>query len=192
MREALLSFFFIFLAALPGRTTFILILLAASVRPWRLLLGALPAFAIQCGLAVMAGQALKDLPQAYIRCAAGLLFIYFAKKFWLESQQKADLSKDRPKRSVSSIFLLFFMAELGDVSQLAVAARATQSDSPFGVLAGSVLAMSTIAVISTFAGRWLGSVAKPTSLQKMAALLFLLLGSYLLISGGISLMTSKT
>ena len=182
MRETLLTFVLIFLAALPGRTTFILILLAASVRPWRILMSAIPAFTIQCALAVTLGQTLKKLPHLYIQSAAGILFLYFAGKFWIDSKRPDPLTNNEAQKSMISIFLLFFMAEFGDVSQLAVASRAIQSESLLSTFVGSAGAMSTLAVFSVFTGRFLGTKITPTALQKMAAFIFLLLGSYLLMN----------
>jgi putative Ca2+/H+ antiporter (TMEM165/GDT1 family) len=182
MAEILLTFVFVFLAALPGRTTFILILLAASTSPWRILIGSIPAFIVQCGLAVVAGYAIRELPHVYTKMAAGLLFLYFARKFWLDSKHAEQEPRTDSKRSRAAIFLLFFMAEMGDVSQLAIAARAAQAESAWKVFIGAAGAMTTIAFLAAFAGQLLGKGLKPAVLQKLAAAFFVLVGVYLLAS----------
>ena len=180
MREFLVTFSLIFLAALPGRTTFVLVLLAASMRPWRILLGAIPAFTIQCALAVILGQGLRNLPYIYLQSVAALLFLFFAGKYWRESRKSDSLSVHQPTASIASLFMLFFVAELGDVSQLAIAARSTQSDASVGIFFGSAVAMGAIALLSVSIGRMLGSFVREATLQRIAAVAFGILGIFLL------------
>lgn len=186
MRDLFLTFFLIFSAALPGRTTFILILLGSSTKHRTVLLGSLPAFFLQCIIAVVAGQALKMLPQNWVQIGAGILFLYFAFKFWSESRSTESATSKRLERSIGSIFLLIFMAELGDVSQLAIASCAARSPSPWGILCISILAMSLIAVIAVYAGRLLTNVIGAATLQKAAAIIFFAFGSFLLISNAMA------
>ena len=178
MVEIAFAFLFVFLAAVPGRTTFILVMLGSYERPARLLAAALPAFVVQCLIAVLVGQAVKQVPHGFVNGAAGILFLYFALKYWRESKQPEG--ETPPGRSWVSIFTLFFLAELGDVSQLAVAARATQSDSPLSVFLGASLAMICLAVIAVFAGRNLKRFLSPRLVKKGAAAVFGLLGAYLI------------
>lgn len=185
MRDFFLTFLLIFSAALPGRTTFVLILLGSSTKHRIVMLGSLPAFFIQCMIAVVAGQALKILPLHWVQIGAGTLFLYFAAKFWKESRSIASPTSKRLNRSIGSIFLLIFIAELGDVSQLAIASCAARSPSPWGVLCSSILAMSLIAFIAVYAGRLLTNVVRAATLQKVAALIFFAFGSFLLISNSI-------
>lgn len=183
MREILLSFIFVFLAALPGRTTLILILLSASVKAWRIFVGSIPAFLLQCAIAVLAGSALSGIPQKYSHVAAGILFIYFAVKFWMEARKNDTSEENHSEKSVPAIFLLFFLAEFGDVSQLAVVSQASQSQNIWNVFIGAAAAMSTIVMISVFLGRIISKKFDHVKLQKIAALIFLLIGIYLLSAG---------
>lgn len=224
MHEILLSFVFVFFAALPGRTTFILLLMSTTTSHQKILFGSIPAFTFQCAVAVLAGHALKTVPHRYVEFAAGLLFIYFAFKFWRESRVPVGIDKPSSglareddsgtaaspaagpsagsdfgpaaglvsgpaseaafgapaERSVSSIFLLFFLAELGDVSQLAVAARASQVEQQWPVFFGASAAMAFIAFAAVFAGRSLAKYAEPRILQQAAAWVFFAFGSYIL------------
>ena len=191
MRETFLNFIIIFLAALPGRTTFILLLLASTMKPWRILIGAIPAFAVQCILAVTFGQAVKTLPQIYIRFCAGMLFLFFARKFWMELKKSNVQVKPELKRSISSVFVLFFLAELGDVSQLAIASRAVQSNCQSCVLFGSIAAMSAIALLAVLAGRMLATKLKLEVLQKIASVTFIAIGAYLILSSAFELVANS-
>lgn len=179
MREFWLSFIFIFLAAVPGRTTFVLIILSASVDAWRIMIGATSAFIAQCAFAVLVGQALKLVPPAYVHLAAGLLFLYFARKFWLESRQPEATTAGA--RSIASIFTLFFLAELGDVSQLAIASRAAAVGAPLIVLAAAVCAMTTITLGAVSVGRFFGKFIDNSLIQKIASGVFLAVGAYLIV-----------
>ena len=179
MREAFFDFIFIFLAALPGRTTFILFLMGASSSPSRVLIASLPAFVIQCLIGVTIGQFLKELPPHGVQLAAGLLFFYFSLKFWSDSRKIEKLDENETQKSLHSIFILFFMAELGDVSQLAIASRAVSSASPLRVFIASSSAMCAIAFLAVYAGRQFTTKIAPSTLQKIAAFSFFFIAAYL-------------
>ena len=82
-------------------------------------------------------------------------------------------------RIALSAFLMVFLAELGDKTQLAVFALATQSRSPWAVLlgAGSALILSTILAVGL---GWFLCRAAPASWMKpihyAAGVLFILAG----------------
>lgn len=182
MVEIVSTFVFVFVAALPGRTTFLLILLGASQPHRKVILGSIPAFVVQCAIAVLAGQLLKSVPHMYVQITAGLLFLYFGFKSWSESQKKEQAGIGKTPNSIKSIFVLFFFAELGDISQIAIATRASESSSASSVFAGAVVAMSLIVFIAVFAGKVLTKIIKPQTLEKVAALVFIVLGIYLLVT----------
>ncbi len=180
MSEVLSIFIFIFLAAFPGRTTFLLILLAASGNTKRIFIGAALAFLIQCLISVVMGQFLAQVPQAYVEIVAGLLFIYFSRKFWIESRRNLDVVRINQDHSIKSVFILIFAAEFGDVSQLAIVASASRASSKMTVFLLAVSAMWLITAVALMLGQKLKDYLKPELLQRAASLLFLALGLYLL------------
>jgi Ca2+/H+ antiporter, TMEM165/GDT1 family len=176
----LTSFIFIFLAAAPGRTTFILVMLASQGRLKNIFAGAAAAFFIQSFISVLLGEVLALFPLFIVNLLAGALFIYFAYSFWSQSKETIELRDSDKNISIKSVFLIVFMAEFGDVSQLAIAATAAKSSSKFSIFALSLIALWTITGIALLVGYNLKRLIKPSLIQKTASIVFLVIGVYLL------------
>ena len=178
------AFVIIFFAALPGRTTFVMLLLGARGNPGLVFIGAALAFAAQSAISVALGQVLSFLSPRLIHLIAGLLFFYFAFTFWKESQKK-ETGGDALIRplTVKSAFTLIFAAEWGDVSQLAIATLAAPSSERISVFIAAVLALWLIAGAAIGIGSHAGKFLNQTLLQRGAAVLFALTAVYLVSIG---------
>lgn len=175
----LTAFAFIFLAALPGRTTFLMLLLSARGNPQTVFVGAALAFAVQSLISVGLGEVLSFLPHTLIEAGAGFLFLFFAWNFWRESREVIEEGK-MTKVTVTSVFILIFMAEWGDVSQVAIATYASQHDGKLLIFAAAFLALLAIVVIATLTGSKVGRAVQPRLVQKSASVAFGMTGIYLL------------
>jgi len=173
-------FIFIFLAALPGRTTFILVMLASNSKAKNVFFGAASAFLIQASLSVLLGQLLTLIPEAYVSFSAGILFLYFSWKFWVESRTKESGIENAKTQSIKSVFILIFMAEVGDVSQLAIATSASKTLSKLNVFLVSVCALWIITLLAIVVGRNLRRFINFGILQRIASFVFLAVGIYFL------------
>jgi len=76
-----------------------------------------------------------------------------------------------------STFVLLFVAELGDKTQLAVISTSASSDHPWTVFVGAALALITATLIGTLAGQAITRFVSPELLRKGAAALFVLMGA---------------
>jgi putative Ca2+/H+ antiporter (TMEM165/GDT1 family) len=75
-----------------------------------------------------------------------------------------------------STFVLLFVAELGDKTQLAVIFTSASSDHPRTVFLGAALALITVTLIGTLAGQVVARFVSTDILRKVAAGLFVLMG----------------
>jgi putative Ca2+/H+ antiporter (TMEM165/GDT1 family) len=75
-----------------------------------------------------------------------------------------------------STFILLFVAELGDKTQLAVILTSASSDRPRTVFLGASLALVTVTLIGTLAGQVIARFVSTDILRKVAAGLFVLMG----------------
>jgi len=75
-----------------------------------------------------------------------------------------------------STFVLLFVAELGDKTQLAVICTSASSDRPWTVFLGAALALVMATLIGTLAGQAIARFVAPELLRKVAAALFVLMG----------------
>jgi len=114
-----------------------------------------------------------------LRAAAGLSFIGFG--LWtLRGDQLAGNEERRVGPPLVTVAVSFFLAEMGDKTQLATAVLAAQATSLLPVWLGSVLGMILADGLAVAVGHLLGRRLPERPLKIGAAALFLLFGVLLL------------
>jgi putative Ca2+/H+ antiporter (TMEM165/GDT1 family) len=175
----------IFVAELPDKTALAALVLATRHRPAAVLLGAASALTIQSVVAVAAGQLLSLLPARPVHVFAGGLFVVSAVLMWRRSEEAAK-AKDGADgdagfwRSAAVTFGVVFVAEWGDLTQLATAALAARYHSPFVVFAAATLALWAVTAIAVFVGHGAGKMLNPELTKRIAAVVFALVGAALI------------
>lgn len=176
----------IFLAELPDKTALATLVLATRHKPLAVLLGAAAALTIQSAIAVAAGQLLSLLPQRPVHVCAGVLFLVSAVVMWIRKEESEDDVKDRDPdagfwRSAWLVFAIVFVAEWGDLTQLATAALAARYRAPYVVFAGSATALFCVAATAVFVGQRAGKLLDAELTKRVAAGLFALVGTALIV-----------
>jgi putative Ca2+/H+ antiporter (TMEM165/GDT1 family) len=167
------TFGLIFLAELPDKTAYTMLLLAARGRPVQVFLGSCAAFAVQGLVAVALGSLAARLPPQAIRYLAAAMFLGFG--LWLlfskaePDAEQAPLSKNR---ALVQSFVLVFLAELGDATQLGTAALVARLHDTWSVYAGSTLALWAVALLAVTIGGTVGAKLPKKALRKTAGVLF--------------------
>jgi Ca2+/H+ antiporter, TMEM165/GDT1 family len=180
----------IFLLELPDKTALATLLLATRHRPLPIFLGSATAFVIQSVVAVAAGSLLSLLPREPIRIGAGLLFLLMAaiivrqnlKKEEAKEQSDIEREEQRHRRPFATAFLLVFVAEWGDLTQLATAALQARYRDALTVFASATIALWAVAAIAVVLGNRLGAWIPQRPLQ-FAAAGVMVLAAIALISG---------
>jgi putative Ca2+/H+ antiporter (TMEM165/GDT1 family) len=81
----------------------------------------------------------------------------------------------------ASTFVTVFLAELGDKTQLATFALATDAASPLAVFLGAALALTATSAIGVLAGAAVGQAIPAVWVRRAAGLLFVALGLFYLL-----------
>jgi putative Ca2+/H+ antiporter (TMEM165/GDT1 family) len=118
------TFFLVFLAEFGDKSQLVAMTLAARYRPAPVIVGAVVAFSVLNLLAVVFGAAVAQwVPGWIVAVVVAVLFFVFGFQS-LRFDEEADDGGDVKvgKQLLLSVFLLIFMAEFGDKTQLAVAA----------------------------------------------------------------------
>jgi putative Ca2+/H+ antiporter (TMEM165/GDT1 family) len=181
LKLVLYTFGVVFVAELPDKTALAALVLATKHRVLPVFTGAAAALAIQSAVAVGAGQLLTLLPSHIVHVVAGIVFIVSAALMWFRHED-ADEKVDGDAEvkgfwsSTWKVFVIVFIAEWGDLTQLATAALTARYAAPIPVFIGSVGALWSVAAIAAIVGNRAGKLLSPSVTQKVAAVLFALVG----------------
>jgi Ca2+/H+ antiporter, TMEM165/GDT1 family len=176
----------IFVAELPDKTALASLVLATRHRPLPVLLGAAAALAIQSLVAVLAGSLLALLPARAVHIGSGVLFLVSAVVMWRKHDEEVATGKDEGQvglwKAFTMSFMVVFVAEWGDLTQIATASFAARYKQPVLVFGAATAALWAVATVAVIAGNRAGHLLNPRVTQRIAAGLFALVG-VLLIAG---------
>jgi putative Ca2+/H+ antiporter (TMEM165/GDT1 family) len=146
------------LAEMGDKTQLLAMAFAAKYKAWQVLWGVFVATVFNHALAVAVGNCLTRFQAAelWIEGLAALSFIFFG--LWTSRGDCPDGEEKRSTKygAVLTVTIAFFLAELGDKTQLATIALAAKfSASPMAILMGTTTGM----LIADGVGIWLGVVA---------------------------------
>lgn len=133
-------------------------------------------------LAVALGSLIfRFIPLTYVKLTASTIFIFFGIHiFFFQKEKKPDIGEKNRSPIITS-FLLSFLAEFGDKTQLVVIALAGRYGSPILVLTGALAAMGTITGIGVLLGKKIDEIFDSEKVDLITSGLFLLLGTAFLL-----------
>lgn len=181
LRIALSVFGLVFVAELPDKTALAALVLATRHKPVPVFVGAAAALAIQSLVAVAAGQVLSLLPHRVVHVVAGVVFIGSAVAMWVRREEE-DTEKEASSggmgfwRAAWVAFMVVFIAEWGDLTQLATAALAARYAAPVAVFVGATAALWAVTAIAAMVGNRAGKYLSPAVTLRIAAVLFAVVG----------------
>jgi len=173
------TFVVVFLAELPDKSLFASLVLGTRYRPLWVWVGVSAAFAVHVLIAVLAGGLLTLLPQRWVDAVAAVLFAGAAVLLLRPTREEsaapalpandnesgtgggAPESATQPAAAVltrspvsvlATCFAVVFVAEWGDVTQIAIANLAAKYADPLSVGVGATLALVAVAALAIKAG----------------------------------------
>lgn len=136
------AFILVVLAEMGDKTQFVAMTFAAKYNPYKVLfaifLGTIANFAIVIAI----GELISEVvPLDAISLAASIVFIAFG--IWSVREEKVKEENVKSSRFgvIATVGIAFFLAELGDKTQLATLSLSVQYQDPIGVLIGATAAM---------------------------------------------------
>jgi Ca2+/H+ antiporter, TMEM165/GDT1 family len=182
-----IAFAVMFLAELPDKSMFASLVLATRYQAAWVWAGAAAAFTVQMAIAVTAGQLLALLPRQVVNAVAAALFVAAAVflvvvSYHWSQRDGADAARQGQGRLshwrvAGTAFVVVFVAEWGDVTQLATANLAARYN-PVLVLAGATLGLWTATGVAVVVGVKSLSVLPMAWVSRIAGALLLTLGIY--------------
>ena len=167
-------------AEIGDKSQLVCMTLAARHQSLPIVLGATTAFALLNLAAVLFGAAVAHwLPEWVVGSAVALLFAGFGLKALLTQEEDEEgVLEEKSGHSVfATAFLLIFVAELGDKTQLTLAGLGAALP-PVPVWLGGTLALATTSMLGVWAGRALLRRIPLHWLHRLSGILFLGFAAY--------------
>lgn len=176
MKELLLLFFTVavtdFFAEMGDKTQLMLIGLTNKYKIWDIIFGTLVAILVLNGVAVLAGGVLNQfIPGWLVKFIAAAAFLFFAAtSLKKDDEDEEEAAASRFKFAPVAVFCTFFIAELGDKTQLTAITFGANSGLQYalviwlacsvGLFAADILGMLIGMFLKKAASEWvLGAVA---------------------------------
>jgi putative Ca2+/H+ antiporter (TMEM165/GDT1 family) len=173
---------------LPDKTFIATLVLATRYRPLLVWIGVGLAFTVQTLVAVTAGGLISRLPHRPVVAVAALLFAVGG-VLLLRGARKADESEAATEqefgakvtgpatglRAVGASFVVLFVAEWGDLSQLLTAGLVVRTKDPVSVFVGALLGLLLVSALGAAAGRALLKRVRLSTVQRVGGGVCLLL-----------------
>ncbi len=152
----------IFVGELPDKTMFASLVMSTRGNPLAVWLGAAGAFVLHVVIATTIGVALFHLVPhrvldgivAFMFVVGAVLAVGEARK---EQQEEAIVAKESAsgRRVTTTAFVVIFLAEWGDLTQILTANLAAHYHSPLSVGVGAVAALWAVAALAVIGGQGL-------------------------------------
>jgi putative Ca2+/H+ antiporter (TMEM165/GDT1 family) len=172
----------IFIGELPDKTMFASLLLATRGRPLSVWVGAAAAFAVHVVIAVTVGVALFHLlPKQAVDGVVAALFLFGAAYALIESRAEHETAlaeRETGHRAVTTAFVVVFLAEWGDLTQVLTANLAARDHAPLSVALGALLALWAVAAIAVVGGRGLLRRLNITTVRRATAVVLVALAGW--------------
>lgn len=171
-------------AELPDKTFVATLVLATRFRAVPVLVGAAGGFAVQAGIAVGAGRAVDLLPSTPVHAVSAAIFaigaVLMLRPIESPAQEQreveaeiADLpSAPSTRRVLVTSFLVLFLAEWGDLTQLLTASLSAKYHQPLSVFLGSWLGLVAVGALGVTGGKALLRVVPLVWVRRIAAIAF--------------------
>jgi putative Ca2+/H+ antiporter (TMEM165/GDT1 family) len=175
------------LAEMGDKTQLLAFLLAARFRkPLPIVIGILCATLLNHGLAGALGAWITThVNPSIMRWILGLSFLGMAGWTLIPDEIEADEQRVANRLGVfGATFVTFFLAEMGDKTQVATVALAAHYGTPLMVIAGTTLGMLIADVPAVFIGEKLATRIPMKLVHSIAAAIFALLGVLTLLGVG--------
>jgi len=164
------------LAEFGDKTQLSIFLLSSKTKKHlHLLLGVMLAFLIVDGIAVVIGSRIINIvPIRFLKIFSGIIFVILGVLILRDTEVKKE-SKLYFKNSFFSGFLLVFLTEWGDKTQIASGLFATKYNAPM-VLIGALTALTVLSIMAIYLGRFISSKLNKKIVTKIAGTVFILIG----------------
>ncbi|MGN0411884.1 MAG: TMEM165/GDT1 family protein [Lachnospiraceae bacterium] len=185
-----------FIAEMGDKTQLMLAAMTSKYKLRDIILGTAAAILVLNGMAVLAGGLVSEfIPTWLIRLIAAFAFLYFAlSSLKKEDEEEAEVTKKGSRFATLTVFSTFFVAELGDKTQLTAITFGANEGLQAAVIVWLACSIGLFAadIIGMLIGYFLQSKTPDGFLNTVAFFIFAFFGIITLRQGLILLLTETS
>lgn len=179
MSALIASFLFVVLAEMGDKTQLLAMAFASRFSAMQVLIGVLIATVLNHSIAVIFGRFLTVIiPIDIISLIASFSFILFG--IWTIRGDKLEGEEKRQDKygPIATVAIAFFLAEMGDKTQLATISLAVKYNNLFSVLVGTTLGMVVADAFGIIVGVIMKKHIPEKTIKWISAIIFILFGMF--------------
>lgn len=170
--------FFVVIAEMGDKTQLLAMAMASKYKVSEVFTGIFIATVFNHALAVVTGNYLAAvLPMEFIKIVAAVSFLNFGLWTLRGDKEEEEKSKKTKCFPVLSVALTFFLAEMGDKTQLMTLTIAADLKEPAAILLGSTLGMMVADSIGILGGAWMVKNIPENLVKWISGLIFIIFGT---------------
>ncbi len=177
MEAFIASLLFVVLAEMGDKTQLLAMAFAAKYKAHKVLIAVFLATLLNHSLAVITGRLLSAaIPLDIISLIAALSFIVFGLWTIRGDELHGEDKKESRFGPIVTVGIAFFLAEMGDKTQLATISLAVEYKNMFNVLMGTTLGMVIADTVGIIVGIVLHKHIPEKTIKWISAIIFILFG----------------
>lgn len=178
MSEFIKALLFVVVAEMGDKTQLLAMAMASKYKAKQVMLGVLVATVLNHALAVALGSYLSSvIPMDTVKIVAAIAFLIFG--LWTLRGDKIDEDEKKKQKfgPVVTVAIAFFLAEMGDKTQLMTIAIAADGSFPLFILMGTTVGMLIADGIGILGGAWMAKHIPEKYIKWGAGLVFIFFGT---------------
>lgn len=189
MEAFLTSCLSVSLAEIGDKTQLLtLLLIARYPKPWSIALGILVATLVNHGLSAWLGEWIAAyIPQHWLPWLIGCSFIALGAWILIPDKEDDETANYASFGAFIMTMILFFLAEIGDKTQIATVVLAAKYHAFLAVLAGTTIGMMIANVPVLIFGQRIMTIIPANITRKASFALFVLVGLATIVIGGLGI-----
>lgn len=169
---------FVVVAEMGDKTQLLAMAMASKYKAKQVLIGVFIATIFNHALAVAVGSYLSALiPMDTVKIVAAISFLIFG--LWTLRGDKIDDENEKKSKfgPVVTVAIAFFLAEMGDKTQLMTISIAAQYQQPINILMGTTVGMMVADSIGIIGGAWMCKHIPEVYIKWVAGIIFMFFGT---------------
>lgn len=171
-------------AEMGDKTQLLAMAMASKYKVKHVMMGVLIATVLNHAMAVAVGSYLGNvIPMNIVKIVAAVSFLAFG--LWTIRGDKLDEEDEKKVKfgPIVTVAIAFFMAEMGDKTQLMTVSIAAENSSPILILLGTTAGMLVADGIGVVGGAWMCKHVPESYIKWIAGIIFMFFGTLTLYNG---------